>query len=99
MPVFGLMTGRAIQQPFFRPEVRGGRLRRIAGFFEPAFDLRHVHAGLLRLAFEFLEADTREGDVIHLRRARHPALVFEMARCARADLGMKSGRLALEDVS
>lgn len=94
--VLGLMTRRAIQQPFFRPHVRGGRLWRIAGFFEPAFNLRRVHAGLLRLAFEFLETDTRESDVIHLRRAWHPALVFEMAGGARADLGMKGGRLTLE---
>ena len=95
--VFGLMTRRAIQQPFFRPQVRGGRLWRIAGFFEPAFNLRRVHARLLRLAFEFLETDTREGDVIHLRRARHPALVFEMTGGTRADLRMKGGRLTLEE--
>jgi len=95
--VFGLMTNRAIEQPFFRPQVRGDHLRRVACFFEPAFNLHHVHAGLLRLAFEFLEADTPKGDVIHLGRARHPALMFEMTGGARADLRMKGGRLTLEE--
>ena len=41
--------------------LRGG-----GGFFEPSFDLRHVHSRLLRLAFELLEGDARKRDVIHL---------------------------------
>ena len=45
----------------------GRGLRGGGGFFEPPFDLRHVHTRLLRLAFELLEGDARKRDVIHFR--------------------------------
>ena len=72
-------------------------LRSGMGFFEPAFDCGHVHAGLLRLAFQFREANARKSDVIHFRCARDTSLVFEMAVSARGDVGVKGARLALED--
>ena len=98
VPVLGLVTCCAVQQRFFGLQIGVGRLLQGGvGFFEPAFDCGHVNAGLLRLSFELLEADAREGDVIHFRRGRHTALVFEMAGGARVDLGVKGGRLALQD--
>ncbi len=98
MPVLGLVTGRAVQECFFGPQIGVRRLLLGGvGFIEPAFDCGHVHAGLLRLSFELFEADAREGDVIHFRRARDAPLVFEMAGSARVDVGVKGGRLALKD--
>ena len=97
VPVFGLVARRAVQQCFFRLQMGEGRLRRYAGFFEPVLDSRHVHAGPRWLAFGLLEANARERDMVHLRRPRHPPLMLEMAGGARADLGMKGGRLTLEE--
>ena len=45
---------------------------------------------------DLLQADAREGGVIHLRRARDSALVFEMAHGTRADVAVKGARLALQ---
>ena len=99
MPVLGLVTGRAVQQRFFGSQIWVRRLLQGGvGFFEPALDCGHVHAGLLRLLFELLEADAHKGDVIHFRRGRHATLVFKMAGGARIDLGVKGGRLALQDI-
>ena len=47
---------------------------------------------------DLLQTNAREGDVIHLRRARDPALMFEMARRALGDIGVKGARLALQDI-
>lgn len=76
----------------------GGRqLLRAFAFFEPPFDGGHVNAGLLRLAFELLKTNPREGDVIHFRRGSYTALVFDMAGGAGGDIGVKGSWLALKD--
>ena len=63
MPVFGLVARRAVQERFFGSQLSERGLRRGAGFFEPAFDLRHVHACLLRLALQLFETNPGEGCV------------------------------------
>ncbi len=97
VPVFRLVARRAIEQCFFRLQMGKGRLRDSAAFFEPVFNFRHIQVSLRWLAFELLEANACERKMVHLRRPRHPPLMFEMAGAARADLGMKGGWLTLEE--
>ena len=97
VPVFGLVARRAVQQRFFGLQTSERRLARGGGFVKPAFDLRHIRTRALRLAFELLEADVREGDMIHFRRARHPPLMFKVASGARGDFGVEGARLALQN--
>ena len=51
VPVFRLVTGRAVQQCFFRFQMGEVWLRGCVAFFEPMFHLRDVGTGMQWLAF------------------------------------------------
>ena len=95
VPVFGLVAGRAIEQRLLALELR--RKRRRIALLEPGD--KRIARLIVRggSVLDLPQADAGEGDVIHLRRARTRALVFEMAGGARGDVGVKGAGLALED--
>lgn len=93
--VLGLMARRAIEQRLFWLELR--RMQCLVPSVHPADE--RVTFWIVRCGsvLDLTQADARERDVIHLRRAGHTPLVFEMAGHARGDFAVKGGRLALED--
>ena len=98
MPVFGLMAGRAVELRFFPLELRRGRGRSAAfAADEPGHEVGASFFLGDRRVMHLSQADLRESDVIHLCRTRNPTLMFEMARVAGSDVGVKRARLALEN--
>ena len=95
MPVFRRVAGRAVEQRLLALELR--RVRRLGTLFEPCDERIARLIGRGRSLLDLLQADTREGRVIHLCRARDSPLMFEMAGSAGTDVGVKGARLALED--
>ena len=86
VPVFGLVAGRAVEQRL-RP-LQMGRERWGIALLEPG-DERSACRIVCGSGADLLQTNAREGDVIHLRRARDPALMFEMANGTCADVGVK----------
>ena len=94
VPVFRLVAGRAVEQRLRALQMR--REWRGVALLKPG-DERRTRRIVCGSGADLLRTNAREGDVIHLRRARHSALMFEMAHGARADVGVKGARLALQD--
>ena len=95
MPVFCLVACRAVELRLGALKLRCMRCG--VGLLHPGNErikLRIVCGGRF---LHLLQADVREGDVIHFRRARDAALMFEMAGSACADVGVKGAGLALQD--
>ena len=94
VPVFGLVTRRAVEQRLRALQM--GRERWGIALLEPG-DERRTRRIVCGSGADLLQTNARQGDVIHLRRARDPALMFEMAHGTCADVGVKGARLALQD--
>ena len=94
VPIFRLVADRAIEQRLLALQLR--RERWGVALLEPR-DERGTRRIVCGGGVDLLQANVREGDVIHLRRARDPALMFEVTDSAFSDVRVEGTWLALKN--
>src|SRR5581483_1201800 len=100
VPVLVRVTTRAVQNHLFRGDERVARLRPFAHavLLDPAEQLA-AHLSSLAVVSVFVQlaqSELRQRQMIHFRWPPIRALMLDVALAASLDVGMKRGRLALQ---
>ena len=100
--LLGRMAALAIQCAFERADLGVSCRRRLSDrkFVEPLEQLRSLaHVACRRVQFQSHQSHTGQRDVVHAPQIGISALMLDVALGALLDLGMKRGRLALNECS